>query len=153
MNGNGFHVGYETITYRWKAYSKRELGITGIPYLLSSWVVNPNEYKVDHVELPPEDVPEHDSDCEFKDDDEDDFCNCDCADMFEGYIHPDDDFLYQEMESILESCNWVEAEFNSETREWTLGYTSFNVGEYQTNKDYAESCDEDDGMPSFGNYS
>jgi len=153
MDGNGSHVGYEVITYRWKAYSKRELGITGIPYLLSSWVVNPNEYKIDHGDLPPEDVPEHDSDCEFKQtewivrvynqdkeidtwtidrnrnsieatkeaesdidkldsekftdwtlkrDDELDFSNCECAEFFEGYWHPEDDFFYQEMESSLE---------------------------------------------------
>lgn len=150
MDGNGSHVGYEVITYKWKAYSKRELGITGIPYLLSSWVVNPNEFEIESRELPAEDIPEHESDCEFKGED---FCNCECAEFFEGYWHPEDDFFYQEINSILESCNWVEAEFNSETREWTLGFTSFNVEEYQTNQDYADSCDEDNGQPSFGNYS
>lgn len=149
MDGNGSHVGYEVITYRWKAYSKRELGIAGIPYLLSAWVVNPNEFEIESRELPPDDIPEHDSDCEFK---SEDFCNCMCAEFFEGYFHPEDDFFYQEIQSILESCNWAEAEFDSTTREWQLGYTSFNVYEYQTNQDYADSCNEDDGMPSFGNY-
>lgn len=149
MDGNGYHVGYEVITYRWKAYSKRELGITGIPYLLSSWVVNPNEFEIESRELPAEDVPEHDSDCEYK---ADDFTNCECAEFFEGYWHPDDDFFYQEIQSILDSIKWTNAEFDSETREWTLGFTSFNVGEYQTNQDYADSCNQDDGMPSFGTY-
>ena len=149
MDGNGFHVGYETITYQWKAYSKRELGITGIPYLLSSWVVNPNEFEIESRELPCEDIPEHDPECEFK---SECFDNCDCADFFEGYSRPDDDFFYQEIQSILDSCNWTNAEFDSETREWTLGFTSFNVHEYQTNQDYADSCNEDDGMPSFGTY-
>ena len=149
MDGNGSHVGYETITYRWKAYSKRELGITGLPYLLSSWVVNPNEFEIESRELPAEDIPEHDPECEFK---AEDFCNCECAEFFEGYYPPDDDFFYQEIQSILESCNWIEAEFNGDTREWTLGFTSFNVNEYQTNSDYASNCDQDNGMPSFGNY-
>ena len=149
MDGNGFHVGYEVITYKWKAYSKRELGITGIPYLLSAWVVNPNEFDIESKDLPCEDVPEHESDCEFKDDD---FTNCECAEFFEGYWHPEDDFFYQEINSILESCKWTNAEFDSETREWTLGFTSFNVHEYQSNPDYADNCTEDDGMPSFGHY-
>jgi hypothetical protein len=151
MDGNGYHVGYEDVTYKWKAQSKRELGIAGIPYLLSSWVVNPNEFEIESMELPPDDIPEHDPECEFKDN-PDSFDDCECAEFFEGYYHPDDDFFYQEIQSILESCNWVEAEFNSDTREWTLGYTSFNVNEYQTNQDYADSCNEDNGMPSFGNY-
>ena len=151
MDGNGSHVGYETVTYKWKAYSKRELGITGVPYLLSAWVVNPNEFEIESRELPPEDNPEHDPECEFAND-PDSFDDCDCADFFDGYWHPDDDFFYQEIQSILESCNWVEAEFDPDVRIWSLGYTSFNVNEYQTNKDYADSCNEDDGMPSFGNY-
>ena len=151
MDGNGFHVGYETVTYKWIAYSKRELGIAGLPYLLSSWVVNPNEFEIESKDLPDEEEPIHQDDCEFKDD-PDSFDNCDCAEFWNGYYPPDDDFFYQEIHSILESTNWVEAEFDPDTREWTLGYTSFNVGEYQTNKDYADSCNEDDGMPSFGTY-
>lgn len=151
MDGNGFHVGYETVTYKWKAYSKHELGIAGLPYLLSSWVVNPNEYEIINKDLPDEEEPIHNDDCEFKDD-PDSFDNCDCAEFWEGYYPPDDDFFYQEMESILEWANWVEAEFDPDTREWTLGYTSFNVNEYQTNQDYADSCDQDNGMPSFGTY-
>ena len=151
MDGNGFHVGWESVTYEWKAYSKHELGIAGLPYLLSSWVVNPNEYEIINKDLPDEEEPIHNDDCEFKDD-PDSFDNCDCAEFWEGYYPPDDDFFYQEMESILEWANWVEAEFDPDTREWTLGYTSFNVNEYQTNKDYADSCNEDDGMPSFGHY-
>ena len=151
MDGNGFHVGWESVTYEWKAYSKHELGIAGLPYLLSSWVVNPNEYEIINKDLPDEEEPIHNDDCEFKDD-PDSFDNCDCAEFWEGYYPPDDDFFYQEMESILEWANWVEAEFDPDTREWTLGYTSFNVNEYQTNQDYADSCDQDNGMPSFGTY-
>ena len=151
MDGNGSHVGYENVTYKWKAYSKRELGIIGIPYLLSAWVVNPNEYEIESKDLPIEDKLIHYPDCSYKDK-EDDFENCHCADCFEGYFHPEDDFFYQEIKSILESCNWVEAEFNPNTREWTLGFTSFNVSEYQTNQDYTNSCNEDNGQPSFGHY-
>ena len=152
MDGNGYHVGYENVKFNWKAISKRELGITGIPYLLSSWVVNPNEFEIESKDLPDNDIPEHDSDCEFKDDDKDDFCNCDCADMFEGYFQPEDDFFYQEMNHILEYCDWIEAEFDSDTREWQLGLTSFNLNEYENEPDYKDSCNEDDGRPSFGDY-
>ena len=152
MDGNGFHVGYETVTYEWKAYSKHELGIAGLPYLLSSWVVNPNEYEIINKDLPDEEEPIHNDDCEFKDDDPDSFDNCDCAEFWEGYYPPDDDFFYEEINSILEFTNWVEAEFDPDIREWTLGYTSFNVNEYQTNSDYADSCNQDNGMPSFGTY-
>jgi hypothetical protein len=151
MDGNGFHVGYETVTYKWKAYSKRELNIGGLPYLLSSWVVNPNEFEIESKDLPDEENPIHNDDCEFKDD-PDSFDNCDCAEFWDGYYPPDDDFFYEEINSILESTNWVEAEFDPDTREWTLGYTSFNVNEYQTNSDYADSCNQDNGMPSFGTY-
>lgn len=151
MDGNGFHVGYESITYQWKAYSKRELNIGGLPYLLSSWVVNPNEYEIINKDLPDEEEPIHDDDCEFKNN-PDSFDDCDCAEFWNGYYPPDDDFFYQEMESILEWANWVEAEFDPDTRVWTLGYTSFNVNEYQTNSDYADSCNQDNGMPSFGTY-
>ena len=202
MNGMGYHVGYENVTYKWKAQSKRELGITGIPYLLSSWVVNPNEFEIESKDLPPNDNPEHDSDCEvynnadwivkmyndkviesewtidgnrnksqayleaesevlkhkqYKYTDwtltrDNSFDNCNCADMFEGYYQPDDDFFYEEMNHILEQCDWIEAEFNSDTREWKLGLTSFNVAEYQSNPDYAQACNEEDGKPSFGDY-
>ena len=152
MDGNGFHVGYETVTYEWKAYSKHELGIAGLPYLLSSWVVNPNEYEIINKDLPDEEEPIHNDDCEFKDDDPDSFDNCDCAEFWEGYYPPDDDFFYEEINSILEFTNWVEAEFDPDIREWTLGYTSFNVNEYQTDSDYADSCNQDNGMPSFGTY-
>jgi len=163
MDGNGYHVGYESVTYRWIARSKKELGIAGVPHLLSSWVVNPIEYEIESKDLPDEDQLVHDDDCEFSNDpdnfddcefsnDPDNFDDCDCADHFNGYYPPDDDFFYQEIESIMSTCNWIEAEFNSDTREWKLGYTSFNVNEYQTNKEYADSCNQDNGMPSFGNY-
>ena len=202
MDGNGFHVGYETVTYEWKAYSKHELGIAGLPYLLSSWVVNPNEYEIINKDLPDEEEPIHSDDCEaYNNADwivrmydgelelsswtidgnrtesqayseaesevlkhkqskytdwtltrDDSFDNCDCAEFWNGYYPPDDDFFYQEIQSILEWADWVEAEFDPDTREWTLGYTSFNVNEYQTNSNYADSCNQDNGMPSFGTY-
>jgi hypothetical protein len=129
------------------------LGIAGLPYLLSSWVVNPNEFEIIDRNLPPNDEPDpeynHDDDCPFKGQAFDD---CDCLEFYDGYYQPDDDFFYQEIQSILESCNWIEAEFDPDTRKWTLGYTSFDVAEYQSNPDYADSCNEDDGMPSFSTY-
>lgn len=153
MDGNGYHVGYENVTYKWIAINKRQLEITGIPYLLSSWVVNPDSFEIESKDLPNNDIPEHDPECEFKDDpNPNSFDDCDCGEFFEGYFQPEDDFFYSEMNHILEQCDWIEAEFNSDTREWTLGYTSFNVGEYQSNQDYADSCNQDDGNPSLGNY-
>jgi len=154
MDGMGYHVGYENVIFKWIAKSKRELGITGIPYLLSSWVINPNDFEIESKDLPENDNPEHDSDCQYYgiENNKLDFDNCDCADMFEGYYQPDDDFFYEEMNHILEQCDWIEAEFNSDTREWKLGLTSFNIAEYQSNPDYAQSCNEDDGRPSFGDY-
>lgn len=153
MDGSGFHVGYETTTYRWIAINKRQLGITGLPYLLSSWVVNPNEFEIIDRDFPPNDEPDpelnHDDDCPFKGQGFDD---CDCLEFYDGYYQPDDDFLDQEMQSILDCCNWIEAEFDPDTRQWKLGYTSFDVAEYQTNPDYAANCNEDDGMPSFSEY-
>jgi len=151
MDGSGYHVGYENVRFKWSAIDKRQLDITGVPYLLSSWVVNPDSFEIDSKDLPDNDNPEHDSDCEFNDD-PDSFDNCDCADCFEGYFQPDDDFFYQDMDHILEQCNWVEAEFNSDRREWKLGFTSFDLNEYENNSDYADSCNQDDGRPSFGHY-
>lgn len=151
MNGAGYHVGYENVTYKWIAIDKRQLEISGIPYLLSSWVVNPDSFGIESKDLPENDNPEHDPECEFKDD-PNSFDDCDCAEFFEGYFQPEDDFFYSEMNHILEQCDWIEAEFDSDIREWTLGYTSFNVSEYQSNQDYADSCNQDDGRPSLGNY-
>jgi len=147
MDGSGYHVGYENVTYKWEAICKEQLGIIGIPKLLSNWVVNPNEFEIESKDLPENDIPEHESDCN-----ETEFDNCICADMFEGYYQPDDDFFYEEMNHILEFCDWIEAEFNPDTREWTLGYTSFDLNEYQNEPDYFDSCNEDNGKPSFGNY-
>jgi hypothetical protein len=151
MDGSGYHVGYENVTFKWEAIDKTQLGISGLPYLLSRWVVNPDQYEIESKDLPPNEHPEHDSDCEFKHSTE--FDNCDCADYFEGYYQPEDDFFYQEMDCILEQCNWVEAEFNSEDRIWELGNTSFEMDEYQNNPEYADSCNEDNGAPTIGEYS
>ncbi|GAG32513.1 unnamed protein product, partial [marine sediment metagenome] len=49
-------------------------------------------------------------------------------------------------------CNWIEAEFDSKTSEWQLGNTSFNVRQYQSNSDYADGVNEDNGKPSFDDY-
>lgn len=145
MDGNGYHVGYESITYQWKLINKHEIGVIGIPYLLSAWVVNPNEYEITNKDLPPEDKPVHDPECEF--DDPIEFDNCDCAEFFEGYFHPEDDFFDQEVQSAIEELNYPDAEFNSDKREWTLGDMSYEMDEYQSNKDYAESCNENVGAP------
>ena len=72
--------------------------------------------------------------------------------MFEGYFQPEDDFFYTEMNHILEYCDWIEAEFDSDKREWQLGFTSFDLNEFENEPDYKDSCIEDGGRPSFGDY-
>lgn len=150
MDGQGCHVGYENVIYKWEAISKDELEITGIPKLLSNWVVNPIRYDIFHKDFPEEDVPEHQMDCDH---DDQEFLNCGCADMFEGYMHPDDDFFYQDMNHIIEQCNWIEAEFDPDHRIWFLGNISFNIESYQNDSDYADYMNEENGSPSFESYS
>jgi hypothetical protein len=148
MDGNGSHVGYETVTFQWKAINKRQLGITGLPYLLSSWAINPNQYKIIEKDLPENEFPDpllgHDDNCEFKGQS---FDNCDCADFWEGYYQPEDDFHYQEMESILSLIKYPEAEFDADEREWQLGDVSFNLNEFDASIEYNTSCQQDNGMP------
>jgi hypothetical protein len=79
--------------------------------------------------------------------------DCFCGATEGGYYHPEDDFVYQEMNHIIESCSWEEAQFNSDNRTWELGNTSFEIDEYQSNQEYANSCNEDDGRPVIGEYS
>jgi len=158
MDGNGYHVGYENVTYQWKAMRKSDLNLRGIPLLLSNWVIDPTNYEIIKKDLPDNELPDpdhsHDDDCEFKGKGFDD---CDCAEYFEGYWQPDDDFFYQEMESIIDQLKYPEAEFDSDKREWQLGEVSFNllfcincpylIDEYQNDPDYADDCNCNYGEP------
>jgi len=148
MDGNGFHVGYEIVTFQWKAISKRQLEIYGIPLLLSSWVINPLSYEIINKELPFNEEPDtnesHYDNCKFKGQSFDD---CNCADNWEGYYQPDDDFFHQEIQSILSMIKYPEATFNADKREWTLGDVSFNLNEFESIQEYKDSCNEDNGMP------
>ena len=150
MNGHGFHIGYENVTFNLKLYSKREMGLSGIPYNLSHLVCIPDVTQLEIVNriLPDEELPDeshHEKDCEvfqrsllhpwnpenepFPDD-----CTCECNDNWEVYSHPDDDFLYNEMESVFTlimqySINDLpEAEFDSESRTWSLNERKYTVG-------------------------
>ena len=148
MNGTGYHVGYETVTYKWIAIEKTQLGILGLPYLLSRWVIDPDQYEIITKNLPINEDPDpnlnHDDDCEFKGQD---FDQCDCIEFWDGYYQPEDDFFYSEMNAIIFQLKYPDAEFDSEMREWTLGAVSFNLNEYETIDEYADSVNQDNGMP------
>jgi hypothetical protein len=148
MNGIGYHVGYENVTFNWKAFKKSHLEITGLPKMLSNWVVKIDAYAITSMDLPLNEEPEHDDDCEFKNSDS--FDDCDCADNWEGYYRPDEDFFYQEMNHIIEMMGIPEATFDSDNREWQLGDCSFNLNEYESIPEYRESCDQENGAPHTG---
>jgi hypothetical protein len=147
MDGNGYHVGYEQVTFQWKAMRKSDLNLAGIPRLLSNWVIDPSNYEIIKKDLPNNEDPIHDDDCEFKDSDS--FDDCDCAEFWEGYYQPDNDFFYQEMDAIIDQLKYPEAEFNSDNREWQLGDMSFNLDEYQNDDHYADNCNANYGAPAF----
>jgi hypothetical protein len=151
MNGTGYHIGYEVVTFQWKAINKSELGIhSGLPYLLSKWVINPDEFEIINKDLPINEDPNpndhHDPDCEFKGQPFEDN-ECDCLDNWDGYFRPEDDFFYQDMQSIVSMLKYPDAEFDSDKREWTLGDISFNLNEFESNDEYKDGCLEDNGMP------
>jgi len=149
MNPMGYHIGYETVVFKWMAIKKSQLEILGLPKLLSNWVVMIDKYVIESKDLPDNEDPIHNADCEF-DDVFASFDNCDCADSFEGYWQPDDDFFYQEMNHIIEMMQIPEASFNPDKREWWLGDISFNLDEFESIKEYHECCIEDNGMPFTG---
>ena len=148
MNGTGYHVGYEVVTFQWKAINKANLEIMGLPYLLSRWVINPDQFEIINKDLPINQSPDpdlnHDSDCEFKGQS---FDQCDCCEFWDGYYQPDDDFFYSEMNAIISQLNYPDAQFDPEMREWTLGAVSFNLNEFETIDEYKDSVNEDNGMP------
>jgi len=49
---------------KWNCVRKDELGLAGIPKLLSNWVVDTEAWEIVDKGLPDEDTPEHESDCE-----------------------------------------------------------------------------------------
>lgn len=149
LNPIGYHNGYENVTFEWKLYFKKELGLSGIPYNLSHLVCLPELSTIEIVNksLPDEEFPNidsHEPDCDiFKRDlafpwnpDNDPFpndCTCGLNDEWEGYSHPDDDFFYQEIENIIHLIlmnNLIpEAKFDATKSEWTLGDQSYVVGQ------------------------
>ena len=146
MDGNGFHVGYETVIYQWKAIRKADLNIYGgIPRLLSNWVIDPDNYEIIEKDLPPDEDPIHDDDCEFKG--TDDWDQCDCNEYWNGYFRPDDDFFHQEIQAIIDQLKYPEAKFNADEREWTLGDCRFNLNDFESNSFFADDYKLDDGKP------
>jgi len=58
---NEIHEYYQV---KWNCIRKDDLGLIGIPKLLSNWVVDPESWEIVDRDLPDEDVPEHEDDCE-----------------------------------------------------------------------------------------
>ena len=145
MDGNGYHVGYESATFKWNCIDKHELGIAGIPYLLSKWVVNPEQYELIQMDHPKVDDPDHDPDCELNKEDSDGDCDCGA---FESMYYPaDDDFWYSEMDSRLDSIEYPDAEYNPDKREWQLGDMSYSLEEFNSDELYKDNAIENDGAP------
>lgn len=160
MDGNGFHVGYEEFVGRIRLYHKRDLGIHGIPYALSPYVVVPSTMDV-HAIKPAEEPTTHtkaealDYLKEYRE-----FSNSMLVDnsmsddeimqeaydrgLGEGdYYPPDEDFAYQELENYLMNIlirPMVQAEFHpasseEENSRWTLGRYYFEMGTLDTGKE------------------
>lgn len=139
MNGDGYHVGYENVMFSADCIKKSSIHLSdGMPYNLSSYVVNPHAFTIESSECPPEELPtidSHSSDCaihtELPADHDWDLCpfpdECDCGinDHWSGYSPPDEDFFYAELESVIQTILshklLPEAEFNAETKEWSIG--------------------------------
>lgn len=144
MNPHGYHIGYEDVVFVAKCISKSNLKLHGIPYKLSEFVINPDDFEIESKSLPDEELPDidsHESDCEvfnrpegdewnpleepFPDD-----CSCDCNDFWEGYSHPDNDFFESEIDHIITSILQSKlpvAEFDSKERTWSIGYRTWNM--------------------------
>lgn len=151
MNPNGFHVGYENVTFRLKLYDRNSIDLYNYPTALSHLVAIPSTSQLEIIEtdFPSKELPDidsHDSKCSVFnreegepdwnpiDDPFPDDCDCGCNDGWEGYNPPDSDFLYQDMDHIFYLLlnyhlnNIPEAEFNPNTRTWELGERSYTVG-------------------------
>jgi hypothetical protein len=150
MDGNGFHVGYENVVFTAECIKKSEMKLSGIPYNLSSYVVNPDSFEIESKDLPPEEFPvneSHDESCPYHSNTEHDFesdpfpddCTCGLNDCWEGYYPPDDDFFYTEINqiihSILQSNLLPSAEYDANTREWSIkDEVNWHVGEGPSDK-------------------
>jgi hypothetical protein len=151
MNPNGFHVGYEDVVFKMKLYDRNSIELYNYPTYLSHLVAIPSVSQLTIIEtdFPPEELPDFDShefNCSTLNREEDepdwnpiddpfpDDCDCGCNDNWEGYSHPDEDFIFQDMDHIFYlllnyHLNQIpEAEFNPDTRTWELGERSYTVG-------------------------
>ena len=136
MNGYGYYVGYENIVFVTDCIKKSDLDLSGIPYMLSEYVIDPFKFEIESKDCPPEETPtfdSHDKNCKVhryrwnpEKNPYPDYCDCGCNENFEGYYPPDDDFFYLEINHlihlILEDKHYIpEAIFDSEKREWSIG--------------------------------
>lgn len=147
MDGVGFHVGYESVTYQWNCIDKHELGIVGIPYILSKYVVNPNQFEIVDTDCPEPEEPIHDDDCELNSEPDGE---CDCGAIEGLYYPPDDDFWYQQLDGILDSIEYPDAEFNLNNRMWSLGELTYDMNRFQDDVYYQNQLNENDGAPLIG---
>lgn len=144
MNGNGLHVGYEMATFEMYCTFKKDLGITGVPYLFSTLVVNPKMFDIKDLDLPSEENPtreSHSNDCEvwleeyddwdWDDDPYPNYCTCNLNDSWDGYSQDGVEDALQadvknQIESMLERNEIPEIEYDEtgyflEGREWKYG--------------------------------
>lgn len=147
MDGNGFHIGYENVTFITNAIRKKDLKLYGIPYNLSEYVIDPESFEIESKDLPSNEFPNesnHESNCEVfqrsllhpwnpKDEPFPDDCTCECNDNWNGYYQPEDDFFETELDCLINSIlqsELPEAEFNPETSEWSIGdQVTWKVGD------------------------
>ena len=141
MDGNGSHVGYENIIFKLTGYKKSDFNLPGIPYIISEFIVFPDQIEIVARDLPKEEIPtfaSHKFDCiNYKIHNPDDWEDCDCLDCFNGYYPPDDDFFYEEINYIINDAieHLPEAIFddNGKDQIWILGSNVYNMNKMTLN--------------------
>jgi len=103
-DGNGYHVGCEVYTARCPIFPTATFGgPVSLPTGLDPWCTIPSMFTAEIVSAPKN---------------------------TENYLPPDDDFVWQEFQTIIR--DWdndiPEAHFDRETRTWTLGDWTWTVG-------------------------
>lgn len=146
MDGNGYHVGYEEFVSQFKLYSKSDFEVTEMsPYNLSNYFLFPHLLEIDVTPAIEEKEYSMDDAIQYLKDnygyDDSDIANLEEEVMQEAYdkgmgegnyFPPDEDFAWQcAIQPVIEEAlaNLISAEFDSETRTWTLGDYEYKVGE------------------------
>lgn len=118
MDGHGYGVGYEYFTISLPLHKKKDFGITGIPHALSPNFIFLSQMGSSEIDIK---TPEVDGTDSFDSDDE--------AYDEGSYFPPDEDFAYHELEYLISMAldHLPEAEFDSETRTWSIGDHSWSL--------------------------